>query len=369
MDLPRLLFVNEAFYPHEGGAERRSYETLTRLSRKGFEVKVLTNDFGLDCSTSGIDVEYITSMEESDYFENSSRKLGGVFKFTGAVKRKLREYSDYDIYSFDEFPVLHALRGFKEIRNNAPKFYTWHEVLRDFYLKKGRLWKFVAGWEKQVSDLYENNIAVSSAIYKQLLLKYNKQNVSVVENGVNISDFSCSAEKEWGKLIYVGRIEPHKQLDKLISGISGNSNFTLDIIGSGSQLPHLRTLAKGKDNISILGHLGKEELNERMKKAWMFVMPSYREGFSIASLEAMAASTPVITRRSEFNLAADEVIKNGQNGIVADDFSNLFAELDKLYRDEERWKNLSKGATSFSKLYDWNIIADKLAKLYIDAWL
>lgn len=369
MDLPRLLFVNEAFYPHEGGAERRSYETLSRLVKKGFEVKVLTNDFGGGDGPSDIDVEYITNMSESDYFENSSRKLMGVLKFTSAVRRKLKEYGDYNIYSFDEFPLLHALRGFNMLKKDVPRFFTWHEVLKDFYLKKGFLWRIVAGWEEKVSNLFENNIAVSNAIYDLLLKKYNKQNVSVVENGVNISDFPPSGDKEWGRIIYVGRLEPHKQLEPLIREIAKNSNFTLDVIGSGSQLSHLKSLVNGSKNISILGHLPKDELIDHVKKAWMFVMPSCREGFSIASLEAMAASVPVVTRQSEFNFAANEIIKDGRNGVVAESFSDMFQKMNDLYRDEERWKKLSTTATEFSKKYDWNIISDKLSRLYINAWV
>lgn len=369
MDLPRLLFVNEAFYPHEGGAERRSYETLSRLARKGFEVKVLTNDFGSGEIPPGIDVEYITKMNESEYFENSSRKITGVLKFTSAVKRKLKEYYDYDIYSFDEFPILHALKGFNVINHEKPKFFTWHEVLKDFYLKKGGLWKVVAGWERKISEKYDNNIAVSNAIYKLLLEKYNKRNVTVIENGVNISDFTTNCDKEWGKIIYVGRVEPHKQLDLLIKEVSKNNHFSMDIIGSGSQLPHLRTLVNGSKNISILGHLSKDDLVERMKNAWMFVMPSCREGFSIASLEAMAASMPVVTRRGEFNFAANEIIQDGENGLVVDSFPEMFEKMSLLYKDENRWQELSRKATNFSKKYDWNLIADKLAKLYINAWL
>ncbi len=369
MDLPRLLFVNEAFFPHEGGAERRSYETLKRLSKKGFEVKVLTNSFNGEEPFSDFDVEYISKMSEAEYFNNSSRKIGGVLKFTSRVRKKLREYSDYDIYSFDEFPILHALKGYKVIRKNASKFFTWHEVLKDFYLQKGGLWRFAAGWEKQVSELSDNNIAVSNAIYQLLLHKYGKKNVTVVENGVNISDYVCSGQKkEWGKIVYVGRIEPHKQLDRLVKEVAKHKNFSIDIIGSGSQLPALKSMVNGSSNISILGHLPKDELVDRMKKAWMFIMPSYREGFSIASLEAMAASVPVITTRSEFNFAANEIIKDGKNGVVVDSFPQMFESMNNLYSNEEQWKQLSETAQDFSKLYDWNIIADKLAKLYITAW-
>ena len=71
-----------------------------------------------------------------------------------------------------------------------------------------------------------------------------------------------------------------------------------------------------------------------MKESWLFAMPSNREGFSIASLEAMAASVPVITIEGQYNLAANEVIKDGRNGIIAKSFDDMSARIEKLYKDE-----------------------------------
>lgn len=366
MDLPRILSINESFYPHEGGAEKRSFETLKRLAEKGFEVKVLTNSFDEDHSITGIDVEDIAGIKAQNYFKEGSRKIRGVLKFSYEASKKLLDYNDYDIYNFDEFPLLHALRGNSVLPQTKPSFFTWHEVLQDFYNSRNFLWKRAAIWEKEIAKKLKYHIAVSDTVSNLLKNTYNPANVSIINNGVNTSEFKCNGNKEWGKIVYVGRIEPHKRLDLLVKSFKKHQDLNIKIIGNGSQVNYIKSLINGNKNITITGHLDHEELVKEIKESWLFVMPSYREGFSIASLEAMAASVPVVTVNSRYNLAVNEIIKHGYNGLVTNDFNDLMATVKNLYNDEENWKKLSTNALNFSKAYDWDIISDKLADLYLN---
>ncbi|MCL4332281.1 MAG: glycosyltransferase family 4 protein [Candidatus Thermoplasmatota archaeon] len=364
MDLPSIISFNEAFYPHEGGAEMRSYELLTRLAKKGFRVKVLTNPFPGDVDIPGIEVDYVSSMEEKQYFKNSSRKVMGVLKFASAIRRAIRENQDFDVYNFDEFPLYHAIRAFSGIPEGKKAYFVWHEVLRDFYRESGILWGIAASWEKKVTRMFRNHIAVSNATASILKNTYGVSNVNVIPNGVRTKELTTDEAKDWGKIVYVGRIEPHKQIDTLIRKFDGMSDFQLNIIGGGSQLGYLRGKVDGKKNVRIIGHLERDDLIKEIKSSWLFVMPSAREGFSIASLEAMAASVPVITIKSQYNLAATEIVKAGYNGLVSSGFEEMMVDIKGLYRDEAAWKKLSGHARDFSRDYDWDVITDRLSDLY-----
>ena len=368
MDLPSLLSVNESFFPHDGGAERRAFETLSRLSQKGFNVKVLTNPFPNEVEIPGLDIEYVTDLREGKYFKNSSRKVLGVRRFTSAIKHKLKSDHSQDLYIFDEFPLLPAIKGASELPDTKAKFLTWHEVLEDFYMERGNFWRIAARWVRQVAHVFKNNIAVSNKVAALLERKYSTPPASVIENGVNVKEFVANGVKHWGKVIYAGRLEPHKRLDQLISSFHNLDNVNLEIVGGGSQLEHIRKQCQGSKNIKILGHLEREELISRLKESWLFLMPSLREGFSIASLEAMAASVPVMTIQSQYNLAANEVIRDGTNGIIAKDFNDMKERINMLYTDNDAWKNLSANAAKFSKKYDWGVISDRLSKALLSAW-
>lgn len=364
MDLPSIISVNEAFYPHEGGAEKRSYEIMTRLAKKGFNVKVLTNPFPETKGVEGIDVEYVTKMKEDHYFKEGSRKLMGVLKFARESRKALLQNRDFDIYHFDEFPLYHGIRCNDSIPKRGKSFFTWHEVLKSFYEERGGLWRIVSGWEKRVSRSFQNHIAVSGTVASMLRDTYNVKNVSVIENGVDTKAFESNGKKTWGKVVYVGRIEPHKQIDVLVDKFKGMNDLRLDIIGNGSQIGHLRSRLNGCQNVRIHGHLDFPDLVREVKDSWLFVMPSNREGFSIASLEAMASSVPVLTVDGRYNLAANEIIRDGYNGIVSQDFDDLVSNAKKLYSDEGSWKTLSSNAKDFSKNFDWDVIANRTADLF-----
>lgn len=364
METIKLLSVNEAFYPHEGGAEKRSYELFTRLARKGFEISVLTNPLDSKERIDGINLEYITELREKEYFKESSRKVLGVMKFSRAVREGLSGRNDFDILNFDEFPLLHAIRSSDLIKRIPVSFFQWHEVLKDFYSNSGFLMRRAVEWEKQIPGIFRNHIAVSRSIMTLLQRTYPVRNVYVIENGVNRKNFVNNNSKEWGKLIYIGRLEPNKRVDAMIRAFKDLNGMELHIIGGGSQLERLRSIAHGNDKIKLHGHIDKDELVRHIKNAWLFVLPSYREGFSIASLEAMAASVPVITVKSEFNYAANEVIKNGFNGLVSNDFADMVSRIKYLYSNEDEWRRLSQNASHFTIDYDWDNIAEKLAGLF-----
>ncbi|AKA49619.1 hypothetical protein IX51_11465 [uncultured archaeon] len=366
MDLPRIISANESFHPHEGGAETRSFETFRRLANKGFEIKILTNGFTDPPEIKGLDVEFVTNLDPSQYFKVDSRRLMGALKYSSGVRKRLKEYRDYDIYNFDEFPLVHALSGIQAIEKKKNTFFTWHEVLRDYYYSRNVFWRKVASWEGLVYRFIHNHIAVSDTVSNLLKNTYGpSKNVSIINNGVNTSEFLCNNNKEWGQIIYVGRIESHKRLDLLIKHVNKHKDLNLKIVGDGSQIRNLRNLVNGNGNISITGHIGHEELVREIKNSWLFVMPSYREGFSIASLEAMAASVPVMALSGPYNLAINEVIRDGYNGIVSQDFEDMISKIKQLYKDEDRWKTLSRNARDFSVQYDWDTISDKLSDLYL----
>ncbi len=364
MDTIRLLSVNEAFFPHEGGAERRSYELFRRLAKKGFDIQVLTNKFGQVNDVEDLKIESVTKLKEEAYFKESSRKILGVLKFSRMVERALAEKRDYDILNFDEFPLYHAVKSSEYIRKAPVNFFHWHEVLKEFYSRKGLMWRMAVRWENEASKLFQNHIAVSKTVQNLLKKTYPLKNVSVIENGVDRKKFQNNGKKEWGKVIYVGRLEPHKRVDSLIRAFEGMNGMEFHIIGDGSQLDRLKSMANGKNNIKIHGHVDEEELLEHFKSAWLFALPSYREGFSIASIEAMASSVPVVTVRSDYNYAANEVIKNGYNGLISPDFPDLVSKMRYLYKEEDEWKRLSQNAEDFTIDYDWDSIATKMAGLF-----
>ncbi len=88
-----------------------------------------------------------------------------------------------------------------------------------------------------------------------------------------------------------------------------------------------------KDRVVFLGDqvAGVDKL-AAFERASIFALPSYSEGFSRATLEAMAAGLPLVVTRVG---AVPDIVDDGVNGFVVDpgDVAQLQAGLDKLLGD------------------------------------
>jgi len=91
-----------------------------------------------------------------------------------------------------------------------------------------------------------------------------------------------------------------------------------------------------------------------MKASNVFVLPSTREGFGIAALEANACGLPVVTVNHKRNAAGD-LVKNGKNGFLCrlseEDISKkIVAALSE---------RIVEKCVETSKRYDWSAITEK----------
>jgi len=101
-----------------------------------------------------------------------------------------------------------------------------------------------------------------------------------------------------------------------------------------------------------------------MKSAWIFVLPSIREGQGIVLLEAMAAGTPPVAVAAEGSGVVD-VIRDGYNGLLASETpESLEHAIRGLLADDELHSRLRAGGLEFVKAYDWDVVAGEVEKIY-----
>jgi glycosyltransferase involved in cell wall biosynthesis len=93
-------------------------------------------------------------------------------------------------------------------------------------------------------------------------------------------------------------------------------NFRLELVGSGDDRIRLQRAATSlgvQDLIRFRGQVRDEELQKLLLESHVFVMPSKKEGFGIAFLEAMAAGLPAIGANHG---GTPEVIEHGESGFL-----------------------------------------------------
>lgn len=263
---------------------------------------------------------------------------------------------------------------------HCKKVLTVHDFVHKRYpetMRKSVLW--INENIGQRSILKADRIVAVSDFTKQELHHFYPQVPSartiVVPNGTNIQvQQTVSAQDRQRQLLFVGSLEPRKNLKNLIAA--------LEILKErGVEVPLILTGPKGwknsaevdllknspvAGNIRHLGFVSDEELRNLYATSAAVVFPSFYEGFGLPVLEALAAGTPVLTSKNS-------VMENiaGTCGIYFDpeDPSSIADTIDKFFASTKLGNILKSRETERQEIlnsYRWENSAQKLLDVFND---
>ena len=375
---PRLTiaFVSDAIYPYNiGGKEKRLFELSTRLAKKGHKVHIYCMKWWKENKKLKLENGVILHAISKKYalYSGKRRSIFQAIIFAVSCFSLLKE--DFDILDVDHMPhlVLFPIKIVSIIKRK-PMFVTWNEVWGLSYWMEylGGLGivAFIIEWLS--AQLPTRVIAVSkftqSKLQKVLLVR---KQVTVVPNGINIKKIqSVVSSKMKSDVVFAGRLLQHKHVDLLIRAMyllkGKNSKIKAVIIGDGPEKLRLKQLVattRLQRQVRFFNFFKKQEnVYALMKSSKVFVLPSTREGFGIAALEALACGIPVVTVSHKDN-AAVELIKNKTNGYIA-----KLRDTDLADKILLAIKNTAKEKIIQSvQQYDWNFIANTLEQKYLHA--
>lgn len=350
----RVAIITELAYPHWGGCERRFGSLGRRFAQRGHEVHIFSirHDKSLPKEERLNGCTFHRYADSENYVkDNNSRSLVGVLKYSLLTPWKLRK-EDFDVYYFGQWCILHSIFSKYFV---SPRIQEWCEVWKNK--------KSIVLLEKLLKRVTDNHVAVSEFTKDRLInfLGILDENITIIPDGINFKKLSrVKVKKKWGRIVYVGRLVPHKHLDLLFEAKKILPPETeLHIVGDGELMPWVMQQASGLKNVYIHGRLPDSKMIRILGSSQFFVLASEREGFGIAGLEAMAMRTPVITTNYPDN--GTKSLINGKNGVVVDPEPAKIAEaISSLLDDESRWKEMSEYAQRFAKEYDWELITDRL---------
>jgi glycosyltransferase involved in cell wall biosynthesis len=129
--------------------------------------------------------------------------------------------------------------------------------------------------------------------------------------------------------------------------------------GSARYIDSLRAKAN-PDRVVFVGHRTGDELGEFFSNAYLFALPSYLEGMSMALLEAMSYGIPALVSDIPENCAVV-----GNNGFYFEkkDVAGLQSELAKLIANPQIVDAMAKKLETFI-LPDWDDVARSYDALY-----
>ncbi|CAB1066005.1 D-inositol-3-phosphate glycosyltransferase (EC [Olavius sp. associated proteobacterium Delta 1] len=175
-------------------------------------------------------------------------------------------------------------------------------------------------------------------------------------------------------LLYVGRLEPQKGIERLLGAISHLKHFRkikLAVIGGdGHHEPEFQRLLQVsreldiRDKVFFAGRVDQQDLPTYYSAANLLVVPSHHESFGLVALEALACGTPVVA--SDVGAMGRIIIENETGCVVSRADSRRLADKIEAYFNELRFRFGSPETirNSVAK-FAWPNIADALIEEYV----
>jgi glycosyltransferase involved in cell wall biosynthesis len=178
--------------------------------------------------------------------------------------------------------------------------------------------------------------------------------VGVLPNGLDTAFWRVPADvAPSGEILFASaiRLSRKKRPLRLIRAfadaarfVAGAPSMRLVVAGAGPEAEPMRRLADELgvgDRVELPGHLSRPALRELYARSHAFVLPSERESFGIAALEARAAGLPIVAMLAS---GVRDFVRQGVDGLLARDDAELSRHiariaLDAPFRDYVRHRN------------------------------
>ena len=220
-------------------------------------------------------------------------------------------YSSHKLAKINDWDIIHA-------HSRVPAWIAWRTSA------KTRI-----KWIMTAHAPYSLNIGIKPLLHadgvicvsdsvRHELENYLPANTITIPNGIREPKFSWEGKyfPENKKFLYVGYLAKRKGLDIALRALGNLKDFewTLDIVGDGSQRKELETLVNElgiNDRVRFYGF--RDDTDEFMSKAACLLFPSYQEGLPLTVNEALGVGLPVLASDIEplRPLASGKLIQPG----------------------------------------------------------
>ncbi len=230
----------------------------------------------------------------------------------------------------------------------------------------GRVGWFVESWLSPKLNCHNQYVTVSLPSARDLVgLGVGNERIAVVRNGLDEAPATSldGPRAAMPRALVLSRLVPHKQIEDAMAAVAqlrtSMPGLHLDIVGGGwwhrRLIDHAHRLGIG-DAVTFHGHIDDNAKHQVMQQAWVHVLPSRKEGWGLAVIEAAQHAVPTIGYRSSGGLA-DSII-DGVTGVLVDDHADLVNRLEQLLTDPVLRDQLGVKAQARSAEFSWKQTAD-----------
>ena len=388
MTIGFLINTCEPFY--RGGYERRVWAFARELARGGHDVRVYTS-----CPRDEVieGVRFVRLGAFRPFFNRRGVRNGwadllfalNIVRLIWKLKPRELDVLDVCATPFLHLPLVAFVMRWKRI----PVVLTCHEALlaslpeyvRERGHRDGLMAKiillFLRALYRAGMGAVPQRIAVSRRTEAAMAQEHFPA-AATIEFGLEPEVFHPQAPEARSAagavpLVFCGRLTPVKSIDQSVAALLDlrleAKLFHFDIIGEGSERARLEEMvaaAGAEPWFTFHGELSEEQKRALFAASDVFILSSPREGFSVATLEAMAqgCAALVINDPQRPNGALDFVRHDEEGLCVAPGPEALRDGLRLLLKDAALRLRLRRGAWIAAQRYRIENQARLLVKFY-----
>jgi len=379
----RILVVSPTFLPVVGGAEIFVLEVCSRLAPR-HQVRLLTPalgrklvaDQGSDEYNGRVNFEVSRFADRVNllWFRGRQTGRGLVPPFSiscqGAARREISAWRPDVVQVYYVVPTGLAVVAAAKMRVPTVLSYVGRDLPAP---EMSPAWRF---WHDYVLA-HATEVTYVSQYSRRML---GREGGEVTYVGVQVAE--PLDEKEVDRvcqslglrpgmrlLFSLQRLDAEKRSDVVVRAMIEAARRRKDVAGvvggKGPELDRLRALAVEagvQDRVLLPGFLTDRQAAALRQRCDVFLFHSTYETFGIVLADAMACAKPVV---SVFNTAIPEVVRNGEDGLLApegDSKSMAAAALRLLENDELRARLGASAQARTRQLFDWDHVAERVER-------
>lgn len=361
-------------YPTYGGSGVIATELGMALARKGHKIHFITHR----------KPARLSSFQENVYYHEVSTLEYPLFEhqpYETALSSKLVDvvmYEKLDLLHV-HYAIPHASSAFlaKKILEEKNIFIPYITTLHGTDIT-------LVGTDRSFAPVVEFSInqsdsvtAVSHSLRKETLESFDiKKEIEVIFNFIDFDRFK-KVDKDHFKqliapnnekiLVHTSNFRKVKRVDDIIRiffQVSKEIPSKLLLVGDGPERPALEAMCRSLSLCDDVHFLGKQDaIEEILAISDLFLLPSAKESFGLAALEAMSCEVPVISSNAG---GLPEVNIHGETGFVSDvgDVDEMASYALRLLKDEKLLNQFRAAALTQAKKFSIDEILPQYEQLY-----
>jgi glycosyltransferase involved in cell wall biosynthesis len=359
----RLLILNwqDRENPQAGGAEAHLHQVFGRLADRGWEVHAVTAGWpGAEPRTEldGIQVHRVGTRHTYP------------LRVAGYVRRSLTDHPFHVVVEdLNKVPV------FAPWWAPAPTVLLVHHLFGGTAFQEASLPVALVTWllERPIPRAYRDLpvIAVSESTRQDLVRRgMDGHRIEVIPNGIDLEDFTPGEEGDRfpdPTLLYLGRLKRYKRVDLVLATTAELRRQGLPVrllvAGRGDHREALEKeagrLGLAEGGVEFLGFVPEERKLELLRRSWVHLLTSPKEGWGIANLEAAACGTPTVASDAP---GLRDSVRHGETGFLVPhgDVGELARRTGSLLTDHALRRRQAIAARRFAEGFSWEASAEAM---------